>query len=352
MMVRLDPWKPAALCVLALSACQAVPKTTKSGARSDAVQTGALQDSATAAAAAFHAWAYSLPTETVLPPMTGSMRLHMRGDLAAFSGEDWDELDLPIGAEPNFDVKFQGRLELESWTRLRAQVDLVMDIGPLRAQSPEPLVVGLLLVADGETIWIEPDWSKAWFLEQLQGQATGFERLVFTIGTATVKEFMEVISGTMEGEAAEWYRNSLECASNPACLTRLLADHVKVESFARKGQRIVADLSMDMSEWMPAELRSTALAAPFRYRCEFDEATGAVLFTAYSMDMPESGLRMDFLQEMQLATKPFASERFSYELPKGRQAFPVDVFLNPILAGIRMETGQSSPDQSDQDLPF
>lgn len=345
------PWKPAALCALALGACQATPRSD-GGLRGNVGRAVEPQEPASAVAESFRAWAYALPSETELPPMTGTMSFSMQGDLSAFAGEDYDALALPPGAEPDFSMTFQGRLELQSWTRLRAQMDMVMDLGPLKAQSDEPLVVGLLLIADGETVWIEPDWSQAWFLDQLEGQATGFERLVFTIGTATVKEFMEAVAGTIQGEAAEWYRKSLECAANPACLARLLADHATVESFARRGPRVVADLSMDMSEWMPPELKVGEGFGPFRYRCEFDAATGAVLRTSYTWELPDGGMSMAFQQEMEIAAKPFAAERFTYRMPEGRQAFPVDLFVKPVLAGIRMESGQQPPDDTADDLPF
>jgi len=345
-------WKPIALCALAFGACQATPKTKPAAVRDADSSATTQQDPAGSAAEAFHAWAYSLPVGTAVPPMTGTMSFHMKGDLAKMGGNEWDSLELPIGAEPTFEMKFRGALEIESWTRLRAQMDMVMDIGPLRAQNPNPVEVGLLLIADGETIWIEPDWSKAWFLDQLEGQATGFERLVFTIGTGTVKEILEVAAGAIPGEAAEWYRKSLECASNPACLARLLSDHVTVDTFARRGQRIVTDLTMDMSEWFPQKMSMPGFMGPLSYRCEFDASSGVVLYTAYTMDFPVEGMTMEFLQEMQLVTKPFAEGRFVYELPKGRQAFPVDLFVHPLLQGIRMESGQTPPDQTVDDLPF
>lgn len=338
----------AACGALALAACQANPRTAGGGA-GDA---GDVQDPAGGPAQAFRAWAYSLPEESALPPMTGTMTFRMSGDLTAFVGGDAAALDLPLGATPDYDVQLHGQIELESWTRMRAQLDLRLDLGPLRAQNPEPLLVGVLLIADGEAIWLEPDWSKAWFLDQLQEHATGVERLVFTLGTETVKELMEAVAGTMQGEAAEWYRSSITCASNPAHLTRLLADRVTIETFARRDGRIVADLAMDMSEWMPPELQAPGFRGPLRYRCEFDAATGAVLYTSYTLDLAEQGISMSLLQEMKLAKTPFAEDRFVYVLPTGRQAFPVDVFLRPAVAALQMETGQRPPDSTDDDLPF
>ena len=338
----------AAAGALACAACQATPQEAGGGAAGAAV----AQDPAVGPAQAFRAWAYALPEDSALPPMRGTMTFRVSGNLATFTGGDVAALDLPLGATPDYDVQLRGAIELESWTRMRAQLDLRLDLGPLRAQNPEPLQVGLLLIADGEAIWLEPDWSKAWFLDQLQEHATGVERLVFTLGTDTVKELMEAVAGTMQGEAAEWYRSSIACAANPAHLTRMLADRVTIESFARRDGRIVADLAMDMSEWMPPELQASGLQGPLRYRCEFDAATGAVLHTSYTLDLAEQGLSMSLLQEMHLAETPFAEDRFVYVLPKGRQAFPVDVFLRPAVAALQLETGQRPPDPTDDDLPF
>jgi hypothetical protein len=334
------------------AACQAPPEQPGGG---DAAAGG--QEPGPTASGAFRAWAAALPERTTLPAMTGTMNFAAQGDAAQFAGGSFDPDDLPVGADTGFAMGFAGDIEMESWTRMRARFDLRMELGPLKAQDERPVEIGVLIVADGETVWIEPDWSRAWFLEELEGQATGFERLVFSVQASTVREFLDVAAGAMSGEAAEWYRNSIECASNPACLARLIAEHADAESFAHDGSRVTADLVMDIAAWLPPEMLEMpgALSVwdePFRYRCEFDAATGAVLKTEYEMAMGGGAMSMSMTQAMQPAARPFAADAFRYEVPPGRQAFPLDLFLKPILASIQLETGQAPTDSSAGDLPF
>lgn len=353
---RIRTARATALCALALAGCHAPPDRLGDGDRAaGAALAGSAEQDPAGPAAAFRAWAYGLPESTTLPPMRGRIRFRAHGDLAEMTGQDLASMDLPVGADSGFTMNFEGELQIESWSRIRAEMDMSMELGPLKPQSAEPLVVGLLIVADGETVWIEPDWSQAWFLDQLRGQATGFERLVFTIEDSTIAEFLEAVSGMMEEAGAEWYRESIQCAANPARLARLLADHVQVDGFERGDGRIRADLTMDLQHWLPgwspsAELPQ-GLDRPLRYRCEFDAATGAVLRTSYEFALDE-GLSMEFLQEMEIAREPFPAESFTYALPEGRRVFPVDLFVKPVLASIRMETGQRPPDRTAGDLPF
>lgn len=348
-----------ALLALAVVACQGLdaPVRPGAGAAAAAVRTpgGAAQDPALTPAEAFRAWAYSLPVETVMPAMTGTIRYEMKGDIAAFDQNA--AAGLPPDSDTSMSMRMTGELRMESWKRLRAEMDLSMRIGPLLAQDERPLELALVLVADGSTVWIEPDWSRAWFLQELEGKATGFERLVFTIQADTLHDFLDAAAGAMQGEAAEWYRKGLECVSNPACLARLLSDSLEVESFARRGDRVVADLVMDMSQWMdPAMVEGPfpmpGFSGPLRYRSEFDAASGAVLFTSYRLKIDEGALEMDFLQSMEIAREPMPAEVFAYVLPEGRQAFPLDLFMQPILAAIRAETGQGPPVRGEEDLPF
>lgn len=352
---------PAVLRTVALlgaavgaAACQAQPgeALARDGRSAAAQQPGGLD-----AADAFHNWAYALPERTELPPMTGSMSFTMRGDVAGLGGGSYGAMDLPPGADTAIAMDFAGELQLDSWTRMRMQMDLRMEIGPLKAQDARPLEIGLLIVADGETVWIEPDWSRAWFLDELEGQATGFERLVFSVKTATVREFLDAAASTLEGEAADWYRSSIECAANPACLARLLADRVGVESFAQDGERVSADLVLDMKDWLPPELVEeqpgalSPFAMPLRYRCEFDASTGTIIRTSFAMTL-DGALEVSMVQQMRPAAQAFAADDFRYELPPDRQAFPLDLFVRPILAGIRRDAGQPLPDPTAGDLPF
>lgn len=343
----------AALSALALAACQGLPAQPAAD-EPVAGLSGGGQEPLDTPAARFLAWTEALPDATALPPMHGTVKFRMRGDLATFAGGDPAALDLPIGANSDVDVAFDGKMEIQSLNRMRAQLDLRVDAGMLRTENPEPLLIGLLLIADGETIWIEPDWSRAWFLDQLQLQGTGFERLVFSIGIGTVKEFMQAVAGTIEGEAAEWYRSSIECMSNPAQLSRLLAENATIESCVWRGDRVVADIAMDLSEWMPQDVPTPGFAGPLRYRCEFDAATGAVLHTSYTMDMGEGegAVTLTFLQEMELVREPFAADRFVYALPKGRQTLPLDLFMRPAVAALQSESGKRAPQPTDDDLPF
>lgn len=356
-------WKLVALCAATLMACQAVPHQERptplraSQNSGGAAERSARQDPATTADEAFHNWAYSLPAETNLPPMTGTITMRMSGDLARMSGGELDPAHLPVGANTDFAMDLVAHLDIESWRRMRARFDVKMKLGLLEAQSAEPIEMSVLLVADGEMLWLEPDWSKAWFLDQLRGQATGFERLVFNLKSDTLCELMEVVSSTMEGEAAEWYRASIECASNPAALARMLADQVDCESFSRKGNRVLVELSMDLRKMLPPETLnlsedSAEWNGVLRYRSEFDAVTGAVFFTAYEFNLPEAGMNMSLLQEMQPAASAFPAEHFRYKLPEGRQAFPLDLFMKPIMTSIQMESGNKPPSKADSDLPF
>ena len=202
-----------AFCALAgLAACE-IPAQPADGPAHAAPGSGtgggaaaAPQDpTLTPAQSAFTAWANALPGAEPMPPMNLSMSMAMSGDLA--------ELDPSVAAagieqDMNFAFSMNAAGEMADWTRFRLRVDAQMELAALKEQSGgRPMLMGCNVVADGETVWFEPDWSKAWFTQELRDQGVGIENMVFSIQVVTVRQLLEVLPLVMPEETRplmEW----------------------------------------------------------------------------------------------------------------------------------------------------
>lgn len=349
-----------ALCALAgLAACEMPaqpaqdPAPAAPGPGVPAAEFTTQDPQAPPAQAAFLAWADSLQPTVPSPQVNLNMSMTVAGDLAEFGPEAvmaGEEQDLSFA----LDMKMGG--DMADWTRFRIRVDAQMDLSALKEQSGgQPIVMGCNLVGDGETIWLEPDWSKAWFAQELREQGVGIENMVFSIQVLTVRQLLEVMPLVMPEEARPFLQSALECTSNPAGMARLTARTAQALSFEQRGGRVYAELETLPEMWA---LAGSAEQNPFvemfqdrplRWRAEFDAATGAMLRTDYVMAMPGGSMSVNYLTK--IVDRPFGPDHFLYQLPAGRKVFPVDVFMNPVVMELRRQAGAAA-DPSGDDYEF
>lgn len=305
--------------------------------------------------AAFTAWAHALPAGQPMPPMHLSMKMAMAGDLA-----EMDPGAVMIEGQPAQDMSFAANIQMDGqmadWTRFRLRVDGEMEIAALKEQSGgRPMMMGCSVVADGETIWLEPDWSKAWFAEDLREQGIGIENMVFSVKVVTVRQLFEVLPLLLPEEDRALMQDAFACTTDPARLAQLTARTSQALSFTRRGGRIYAELEAQPEMWAFAiegednPFSDMFLAQPMRWQAEFDQATGVLLRTEYAMAM--DGATLSMTTAAQLADRPFPPEAFRYQLPAGRKVFPVDVFMNPIVMELRRQAGMAA-DPSQGDFEF
>ncbi len=349
-----------AFCALAgLTACELPAKPDQDPAPAalgpgSAATAPAPQDPSLAPAqAAFLAWADALPSAEPMPPMQLDMSVAMAGSLADFGPQAavvHGEQDMSFA----LNMKMGG--DMADWTRFRIRMDAQMDLAVLKEQSGgQPVVMGCNLVGDGETIWLEPDWSKAWFAHELREQGVGIENMVFSIQVVTVRQLLEVMPLVMPEEARPFMQTAIECTATPAGMARLTARTAQALSFERRGGRVFAELETRPETWAfagPAEQNpflEMFQDQPLRWRAEFDAATGVLLRTEYLMAMGGGSMSVNYLTKP--AERPFGADHFRYQLPAGRKVFPVDVFMNPIVMELRRQAGAAA-DPSSDDFEF
>jgi hypothetical protein len=334
------------------TACQvpAEPSSSPVTAAADRLQ------EPTTAQEAFAAWADSLPAESRMPPMTMEMAFAMTGDVQDFAGTDFafDGESHPEPMSFSMSMKFSG--ELQDWWHFRARMDVSMDMAPLREQSGgRPTVVGMNFVGDGEVLWIEPDWSQAWFIEDLRREGAGIESMVFSVQADTLRELMDTMPLIVPEEQREMMGRFFECASNPACLARLTASSMRILSFERGPDRILAEMEMDPDVWGSVinltenPMTSMFGESAYRFRSEFDAATGAVIRTEQNLAATDGSMTMRYVAR--IADAPFPADLFHYTVPPGRNVFPVDVFMKPVIAGLRNQAGLTD-DPGEDDFKF
>ncbi len=334
------------------AACQVPAEPT----RSPLTAAENLRQEPTTAQEAFAAWADSLPVESRMPPMTMEMAFAMTGNVQDFAGEDFtfDGQNHPERMHFSMSMKCSG--EIQDWMHFRARMDVSMDMAPLREQSGgRPTVVGVNFVGDGEVLWIEPDWSQAWFIEDLRREGAGIESMVFSVQTDTLRELFDTVPLVVPQEQREMMGTLFECASNPACLARLTARSMRILSFERGPDRVLAEMEMDLDVWESflnqTENPMTGIfgESAYRFRSEFDAATGAVIRTEQNLAAPDGSMTMRYVAR--LAEAPFPADRFRYTVPPGRNVFPVDVFMKPVIAGLKNQAGLTD-DPGEDDFKF
>ncbi len=294
---------------------------------------------------AFTAWADGLPAESSLPQMSLSVDFVVAGRLDELSGQDFNFEGAPAPADLEFNMSMTMSGEIKDWTRFRARMDVNMDMGMLRRQSGgRPTVMGCDFVGDGDTLWIQPDWSNAWFIEDLRGQGMGIENMVFSVRMDTLRELFRAVPMAVPEDSRPIVQSMFECAANPACLARLLARSARVNSFERRGDRVLADMDFAPEFWGEAARMAQNPAfklfgeSGLRYRMEFDAATGANLRSESASASADGRTHFRYLTEV--AARPYPPEHFRYQVPTTRKVFPVDVFMKPIIQQIRLEAGQ------------
>lgn len=336
-----------ALCALAgLAACE-VPAPAPRGDQPATLGPGGAgqgQEPANAAPQeAFIAWADGLPQGSGMPPMSVSMTMAMAGDLADF-GPQGITVDGMEAEDSAFALRVQVGGDVAGPTRFRIRFDAQMEMAELKLQSGgRPTAMGCNLVGDGETIWLEPDWSKAWFVEPLREQGVGIENMVFSIQVVTVRQLLEALPMVLPEEHRALLQEVYACSASPAALARLTARTSKALSFSQRGGRVRVELEAMPGLWsVPAAGQDGGLGQfmqgeSLRGTVEFDQATGTMLKAAYAMAQDGASLSMDYVNT--LVAQPFPADHFRYQLPAGRKVFPVDVFMNPIVMQLRRQAG-------------
>lgn len=334
-----------ALVALAAGACTAPDPVRDGTAGLTTREDGGRQDPiAEHAQEAFLAWADGLPAESQLPPMRINGDFAIRGNMQDWTGEDFNFDGSVTPQDLSFAMTWSVTGELQDWRHFRARMDVSFDFAPLREQSGgRPTVLGCDLIGDGATLWIQPDWSNSWFLDEMRRESVGVENMVFSLRMDTMQELLDVSVLAVPEANREVVRAMFECAANPACLARLIARSATILSFQHAGDRVIADVEYAPDFWTDSELAEdnpfVAMfgAEAFRYRMEFDAATGANLRSEATGASAAGAMSFHFLSEV--ADDGFPAEAFRFEPPAGRKVFPVDVFMRPVIHQLRAQAG-------------
>lgn len=290
-----------------------------------------------------------------MPPMSVTMDMSMAGDLGDLNPA---VADVEGMASQNLAFAMSMRMagDMADWTQFKIRLDMQMELGALKEQSGgRPILMGCTLAGDGETIWLEPDWSKAWFAEQLHEQGIGIENMVFSVQVSTVRQLLEVLPLVLPEEDRGIMQSVFDCSASPAALVQLTARTWKALSYEKRGGRVYVELESLPEMWAFPGLEQENPIAQFmkgealRGLMEFDQATGAMLRAEYGFALAGGSMRMTYVTN--LADRPFPAGHFRYQLPAGRKAFPVDVFMNPIVMELRRQAGAEA-DPANGDFEF
>jgi len=343
--------------LLLLAACS-VPKAT---APEDHAPHG-LQASAGASAGepkSFQEWVETLPpvSEYVNQPfraaLTGEMTMSIPG-----------MVDMSEPAEANMRMDLSGTMAVKDSSHLRYEIDVMLDLSGIpEAGIPGPVHVGLLFVADGETLSIVPQFYDDWILAQLQSTGIGIENMVLTLDVALFERMVTIYMRSFEASGMdmsllvpkgmtmeEFYENSM----NPALWARSFLATTEILDFNIDETKVhaVATLKQDLFTSMmgagPGVPDQTAMLESMRYSVTFDRWTGLPLGMEFGFAMEQEVNMNMSMSTTEFVVGPRAVDdvEFRYTMLDRQTLFPLDPWVQLMLTQMEAMIQEDDGDTS------
>ena len=343
--------------LLLLAACSAPEATTPE----DHAPSG-LQVTAVAPAAdpkTFQDWVESLPPasefvdQAFRADLTGAMTMTIPG-----------MVDMSEPAEANMRMDLSGTMAVKDSSHLRYEIDVMVDLSGIPdAGVPGPVHVGLLFIADGETLSIVPQFHDDWILAELQSTGIGIENMVLTLDVDLFERMMTIYMRSFEASGMdmsllvpegmtveEFFKNSM----NPALWSRSFLATTDIVDFTIDKQKVhaVATLKQDLFTSMmgisPDGQDQTAMLESMRYSVTFDRWTGMPLGLEFGFAMEEE-MNMNMSMSMTdfvVGDAAVADTEFSYTMLDRQTLFPLDPWVQLMLTQMEAMIQEDDGDTS------
>ena len=297
----------------------------------------------------FDSWLADLPATEEFTPYHATMDMRMAIDVIAMAeGMEGEDLELEGDEELAIDMTITAELDCVAKDRLRCAAVIDMDMGTLGGEIPGPMEVAVLAVADGETLWLEPEYRTEWLREEVEDD--GGDTMVFTLKLATVLEVMEAFAATIDKEMPDafgegGYLEMVRQGQDLAAWVHTVPDgFVVVEGFAVEEDAVILDIVFE--EEMMALLSGgpDMPAMEFTdYRVICDRATGAV--RSMTFGMAGAGMQLDSRMQIEVReVGDFPEGHFTYSVPEGHTTFPLDSLVGLVIGMLAAEIDESEED--------
>ncbi len=236
----------------------------------------------------------------------------------------------------------------------RMLMDLKMDLSAMEeAELEEPIEVGLLMISDGTTSFLEPEWKSEWLAEMLEGGGPNFAQMVFTVKNSTLLSFMEDMGDVFDAQYAGMfgdleYMEMVRKNMSPTAWVGNLELFCVIHHFEVIEDDVLVRFGLSEDYWDmigsdPAVEPMLEMFENLEYMLVADLRTGMPKEMSFTMTGP---LQMTAEATFEpRAADSWEAGTFEYTLPEGRNLFPVDQFLE--LARVMMSQGAGSPDEGD-----
>ncbi|MHC4836937.1 MAG: hypothetical protein ACYTF3_01955 [Planctomycetota bacterium] len=311
----------------------------------------------TGAPATFEEWIESLPSagEAAAQPFRADFSGEMTMDIVGM-------VDMSDPTAASVGITMAGTMTVADPTRLRYEVDLGVDLSAIpEAEIPGPLALGLLLVSDGETMHVVPEFKDDWLREQLASTGMGLESMVFTLDMGLVEDMlafylrafeqggMDMSMLVPEGMSMEeFFRNSM----NPALWSRSFLATTDIDSFEVDGDevRIDARIKEELFESMMMQPvgGQEQVYQSMTYEMIFDRYSGLptrMVFVAAGEDGWSLRMVMDTGPYL-LGDAALAGVDFGYEMADGQTEFPLDPWVSLMLTQMEAMIQEEDEDTS------
>lgn len=305
----------------------------------------------------FEDWVAGLgPTSSEFLPYHADFQFRMEMDMAALLGS-MEEVQVEHHGDSGYGgllcYDFGGGYDMAAPDLLRFEGTMRVDLGALADADLEgPIEIGLLVVSDATTVYVEPRWRSGWLRAALAREGQGFSEMVFTARVATVERLLEAMGSMMDAQGAEFLdgRSFLEMMRDNLVLDawiHSLAEYAEIRSFEIVDDEVRVGFGLNEEYWEMVDGMSPGAPQDFITDADYllvaDRRSGIPrLMTMHMEGMMTMTMHMDVAQR---SPEDWDAEHFRYHLPEGRHLFPVDQFLD--LARTVLSQGVAAPDDGD-----
>lgn len=329
------------------------------GLQAAKLQTEAVAPLSSQEPASFQEWVESLPPASDF--MDQAFRAEIAGSMS-MSIPGMVDMSDPVSA--NMKMELSGTMAVLDWSHLRYEIDLTIDMSGIpEAGMPGPMRVGMLMVADGETLSIVPQFHEEWIREQLASTGIGIENMVLTLDVSLFERMMTIYMRSFEAsgmdmsllvpegmDLEEFYRNSM----NPALWSRSFLATTDILEFevAEDEVHVVAGLKEElfkaMMENTPGGDDQAAMLDSMRYFIVFDRWTGLPLGMEFAFDMEQEFVMNMSMSTTQFVVGPHAVDgiEFGYTLEDRQTLFPLDPWVQLMLTQMEAMIQEDDGDAS------
>lgn len=306
----------------------------------------------------FQEWAAGLDPGVEFTPYHMTFAMDMSLDMNAMMAAmpEFEELASEGGEEVAMNILYSvsGEMDMQSIDVGRMWMDLEMDLSAMEdADFEEPLEIGLLMISDGTTSYMQPEWKSEWLAEQLEDGGQNFAQMVFTVKNSALLRFIEVIGEVFDAENPGMFGDlefmeAMRQNMTPTAWVGNLELFCVINHFEVIEDEVLIRFGISQDYWdalasEPELVPMFEMFEDLEYMLVADLRSGMPKEMSYTMSGP---LQMSVAATFEpRAADSWEAGTFEYSLPEGRHLFPVDQFLE--LARTMMSQAVGSPDEDD-----